>query len=47
MMLSDHGECEDPAKRIYAGGNPVNEPPEVWPRYECRNHEPVDDSAFQ
>lgn len=35
------GECDDPAKVIYAGGNRVTEPPEVWPRYECSNHQPA------
>lgn len=41
MALTEHGECDDPAKRIYAGGNPVNEPPEVWPRFECSEHKPA------
>lgn len=39
MPLTEAGECGDPSKIIYAGkGDAVNEPPEVWPDWECSNH---------
>ena len=38
MAKPDEGECTDPAKRIYAGGNPINEPPIVMTKFECCEH---------
>lgn len=39
------GECHDPAKRIYAGGNRAHEPPEVWASYECSEHQAATPAA--